>query len=281
MEGDDAERRASQAGLISVRYQMLLGPPRGERLFDWETLEELVEAAVEEPSVLSFHPQPGRPYTVPEAFSAVVQALESREVPDAQIECIFASERAISHAARHLPLSQRAPQRFAMQGREVHLALMDLLEVHADAIVNASSTSLRLGGGVSGAIRAAVQEPDALQAAMYAQAPIAEGALVSTPGFGLAGVSTILHVATAQGDAKVVLTALGNALDACEALKLSSVAIPALGCGTGGLPVSRFAELAKEALSAHRATLPKRVILVCFELDDQRQMSEVFEGESR
>lgn len=260
-----------------MRYRMLVGPPRGCHLFESQTLEELVEAAVEAPGALSFHPRPRRAYTVLEAFAAVVSALESK---DATVECIFASARAVSRAARHLPLAQREPERLSLGQREVHLALMDLLQVHADAIVNASSTSLRLGGGVSGAIRAAVQEPAALQAAMYAQAPIAEGALVSTPGFGLAGVSNILHVATAQGDAKVVLTALGNVLSACESLRLSSVAIPALGCGTGGLSISRFAELAKEALSAHRATLPKRVILVCFELDAQRQMSEVFQGES-
>lgn len=266
-------------GRIGLRYRMLVGPPRGQRLFSWETLEELVEAAVEEPGVLSFHPQPGRPYTVPEAFAAVVQALKSKDAQDTPVECLFASARAVSHAARHLPLAQREPKRFSLGECEVHLALMDLLEVHAEAIVNASSTTLRLGGGVSGAIRAAVKEPQALQAAMYAQAPIAEGALVSTPGFGLPGVSTILHVATAQGDAKVVLTALQNILRACAALKLSSVAIPALGCGTGGLSVQRFAELAKEAIEAH-ATALQRVILVAFELDAWQQMADVFQGES-
>ncbi|MBP8965631.1 MAG: macro domain-containing protein, partial [Flexilinea sp.] len=58
----------------------------------------------------------------------------------------------------------------------------DITKIKTDAIVNAANTSLRMGGGVCGAIFRAAGAAE-LQAACDKLAPIQTGDAVITPGF--------------------------------------------------------------------------------------------------
>ena len=127
----------------------------------------------------------------------------------------------------------------------------DITAVVADAVVNASNTRLKLGGGVSGALARAAGP--GLQAEMSALGGLAPDRLAVTGAHRMATTRRIVHVPTADGDAAIVRRAVDNVLTYCRDHRLASVALPALGTGTGGLDVAVAADLYVAAL---RAAIP-------------------------
>lgn len=258
-----------------ARYELAAGAPGAESVsaFEHDSLEDWEDAlqdlfAHSGGGVFSFQ-APRRPaFTVIDAFGVLVKVAEAILPPDARIVATFGSDRAVENAIRMLPQTDRPQRGVQIGGISVEASLGDLTQVRADAIVNASNERLVLGGGVSDALRRAVPDAAALAGAMAARAPIAAGDVVETDSFGLSNVRLILHAATASGDPQDIRRAMANILSACGPLTLQTIAIPALGCGTGQLEVSSFATIAREAIEAHaqsRALLPRRVFFVLYD----------------
>jgi O-acetyl-ADP-ribose deacetylase (regulator of RNase III) len=122
----------------------------------------------------------------------------------------------------------------------------DITSVVADAVVNASNTQLKLGSGVSGALRRACGP--GLQAELSQLGGVSVDAMAVTGAYDLTTTERILHVPTVSGRPEDVRRALDNVLRYCTEHRLRSVAIPALGTGSGGLAVTDFARLSVEAL---------------------------------
>jgi O-acetyl-ADP-ribose deacetylase (regulator of RNase III) len=236
-----------------VAFERLIDPERPVELEigDFGTLDE-VEAEVAElaldaatPLVLGVRLKSPPPFTVLEAVRAILQALEGTT---REVVLVFATEAALVAGERMLPGGARPP-RCAHIGRfAVWVKTGDIAVARADAVVNASSTTLHLGGGVSGAIRSAAARPDALQAAMVQHAPLEPGGVATTASFGLPHASTILHAATANGGAEAVRRALQRILELADTLNIRTLALPALGTGTGGLSRGACVALVDEAL---------------------------------
>jgi O-acetyl-ADP-ribose deacetylase (regulator of RNase III) len=144
--------------------------------------------------------------------------------------------------------SQRAPVRFQRGAVAIEIHPRGVTELDGDVVVNASNTSLRLGAGVSGALARAAGP--ALQSAMSAQAPIPLDGFAETPSFDHGRVQSILHVPTANGDAKVVGTAYRNVLRVSLARGYRRVVLPSLGTGTGGLSAEAGAQLLASEIAA-------------------------------
>jgi O-acetyl-ADP-ribose deacetylase (regulator of RNase III) len=183
------------------------------------------------------------------AFAHVVRVLETQS---AAITCVVVNQRSIDHLTRLLPEAQRPRDEIHINGARILLTLSNLMQIHADAVVNASNMELTLGGGVSGAIRHACADPIALQRAMHALAPIAKGETVVTPAFGLPNVRWILHTATARGGLPVVEDAFRTVLQVAQSRSLRSLALPALGTGTGRVPARHCGTAARQAFEALR-----------------------------
>jgi O-acetyl-ADP-ribose deacetylase (regulator of RNase III) len=157
----------------------------------------------------------------------------------------------------------------------------DITETPVDAIVNAANTELKLGGGVSGAIRdVAGSELQYELSRLAASGPIAPGDVVVTQGYGIHSTRYILHAATSLGTEEVVRWGIRNALRACDAKNLRSVAFPALGAGSGGLPIGRCAQFFREELTAYSTVEEKhldRLLIVLWTRSDFDAFSEVFD----
>lgn len=82
---------------------------------------------------------------------------------------------------------------------------------------------------------------------MLARRPLEAGGVVETPSFGLAA-SWILHAATASGRLEDVSRAYRGALQMAIGRGWASLAVPALGTGTGRLDVQRCAAALAGAL---------------------------------
>lgn len=130
----------------------------------------------------------------------------------------------------------------------------DITNSDAQVIVSSDDCFLSMSGGVSQAIRRAGGDDIALDAAKKIPAPL--GSVVITTAGNLPA-HYIFHVITrgAQADEALPEEVLQKATDRCmglvEALRVDSIAFPALGAGTAAFPLDRVAaQMAKVIASA-------------------------------
>ena len=118
----------------------------------------------------------------------------------------------------------------------------DITDAEVDAIVNAANSELWMGAGVAGALKRKggnVIEEEALR-----QGPIEVGEAVLTVAGNLAATH-VIHAATMGTDLKSdpdkIAAATRSTLALVDKHKLTSIALPALGSGVGGVPADQSA----------------------------------------
>ena len=146
----------------------------------------------------------------------------------------------------------------------------DITEQAVDAIVNAANASLLGGGGVDGAIhRAAGPE---LLAACRAIGGCPTGEARVTGGYRLAA-SHVIHTVGPiwsggeQGEDEQLANCYRNSLSEAAALRVASVAFPAISTGVYRFPLERATRIAMRETLAFLATAeqPEEVRFVCFD----------------
>lgn len=128
----------------------------------------------------------------------------------------------------------------------------DITEAEVDAIVNAANAELWMGAGVAGAIKrkgGTVIEEDAVR-----QGPIEVGEAVLTVAGNLPATH-VIHAATMGPDLKTdpdkIAQATKSTLALADRHRLSSIALPALGSGVGGIAPAKSAEAMLSTLVDH------------------------------
>lgn len=158
---------------------------------------------------------------------------------------------------------------------EVEIFQGSILEVEAEAIVNAANSQGWMGGGVAGVIKR-VAGPEVENEAV-AQAPIPIGSAVLTSG-GRTKFKGIIHAPTMEQPAmRIPAENVSKATEA--ALKLAdekgfiSIALPGMGTGVGGVSKDEAARRMVEAIKDTPTRRLKRVILV----DIDQEMVEAWQ----
>jgi O-acetyl-ADP-ribose deacetylase (regulator of RNase III) len=130
----------------------------------------------------------------------------------------------------------------------------DITDEVVDAIVNAANTSLVLGAGVAGAIRA--KGGPEIQAECDAIGPIALGDAAIT-GAGELNARYVIHAAGmppgGSATESSVHSSVRKSLELASRHGCRSIAIPAIGAGIGGFPVQRCAEILLSEARNHLA----------------------------
>ncbi|UCF80811.1 MAG: macro domain-containing protein [Acidobacteriota bacterium] len=148
----------------------------------------------------------------------------------------------------------------------------DITRESVDAIVNAANTDLLLGGGVAGAIRRA--GGPSIQEECNRLGPVGLGEAAAT-GAGRLSATYVIHAAVMHLGGSASLESSEAALRASLQLaddlfvqagkEAGSLAVPALGCGIGGLTVEeaapRFVQAAQEFLKKARSLREVRFVL--------------------
>jgi O-acetyl-ADP-ribose deacetylase len=182
--------------------------------------------------------------------------------------------------------------RFSSPAMQIEIVQGDITQqLDMDALVNAANTELILGSGVAGAIfRRGGEEIDREG---QAQGPIKLGEAVVT-GAGRLPNKYVIHAAAmgyrpedaavpkrpgSLSSAAIIADATRNSLRLAEALKLESIAFPALATGVAAFPVDECAELmiraVREYAREHHKSTVKRVRFVLFGLADYRIFQRV------
>ena len=145
----------------------------------------------------------------------------------------------------------------------------DITKVRADAIVNAANTSLKMGGGVCGAIFDAAGA-DRLQAACDKLAPIKTGEAVITKGFKLPA-KYIIHTAGPvyrggeHGEEDLLRSCYINSLNTAVKNRCESIAFPLISSGIYGYPKTEALRVAVNAIRGFITEHDIDVSLVVFD----------------
>lgn len=165
-----------------------------------------------------------------------------------------------------------------LKNTEIEVVQADITRLKVDAIVNAANNKLVMGGGVAAAIRKAGGK--GIEDEAVSLGPIEVGQAITTKAGNLP-CKFVIHAATMEmpayrqagmfkTDEIKIRNAVRNALCAAEELKVSSIAIPALGSGVGKFPLLASAKIMSQEvfrlLRARRTCFKK--ILFCV-LDSQ------------
>lgn len=120
----------------------------------------------------------------------------------------------------------------------------DITQQEVDVIVNAANTQLLHGGGVAGAI--VRRGGESIQKESDKIAPIPLGG-VGVTSAGKLPARYIFHAATmhlgGKAEKETIRKNIQNIFQKAEELKVSTLALPALGCGIGGLSLQEGAEI--------------------------------------
>src|SRR5262249_5611565 len=121
---------------------------------------------------------------------------------------------------------------FTLPKLTVEIVDGDIAAQTTDAIVNAANNELWMGAGVAGAIKA--RGGSEIEAEAMAQGPIEPGMAVVT-GAGTLAAKHVIHAAVMGQDLRTSASLISRAthatLEAAEARRLTSIALPAFGTG--------------------------------------------------
>jgi O-acetyl-ADP-ribose deacetylase (regulator of RNase III) len=144
----------------------------------------------------------------------------------------------------------------------------DITKQKVDAIVNPANSSMRMGGGVAGAIRRGGGKQ--IEAEALRNAPVSVGEAVAT-GAGRLQAGHVIHAPTMKQpamriDLENVKLAMSGALECAERLTIQSIAFPGMGTGVGGLRFDEAATGMLEEIKTHidLGTSLKEIVLVGF-----------------
>jgi O-acetyl-ADP-ribose deacetylase (regulator of RNase III) len=146
----------------------------------------------------------------------------------------------------------------------IHVAVGDLTQLTVDAIVNPSNSLGIMASGVANSIREA--GGPSIEEEARASAPIAVGAAVVT-GAGELFCKQVIHVPTMEEPGQKigvenVRRATRAALLAAARFGHESIAFPAIGAGSGGVPFDEAARAMVDELRAHKQPQPSTAWLI-------------------
>ncbi len=145
----------------------------------------------------------------------------------------------------------------------------NIVNIHADAIVNAANASLMGGGGVDGAIHRAAGA--AIMRECRAIGGCATGSAVATSA-GMLDAKYIFHAVGpiyrgTKDDARLLVNAYKRCLALADQYQVHSIAFPSLSTGAYGYPVKLAAPLALRAVIEHmqQKTSLQQITFVLFD----------------
>jgi len=157
-----------------------------------------------------------------------------------------------------------------VDGRRIKLVKGDITDLEVDAIVNAANSSLKMGGGVAGAIlrkggRQIQEECDKI-----GYCPV--GSAVITSGGKLKAKHVIHAVGPRYGEGnedEKLRNATLNSLRLADKNNLSTIAFPAISTGIFGFPKERCAEIMLSETAAYlRGKTQLKEVIFCLYGDE-------------
>jgi serine/threonine-protein kinase len=174
--------------------------------------------------------------------------------------------------------SRRADGSYSLRDTSFTIEVGDISREQADGIVNSANHELRMRHGVASALRERGGEGIEQEAMAGGERPL--GACVVTSA-GRLRAAHVLHAVCAWEAASCVGRAMQSTLFAAERLGMTSLAVPALGTGPGGVTLEASAAAMAAAVRAHvllAGSKLDRISFVLYDTEKLRVFRDVFES---
>jgi FkbM family methyltransferase len=154
---------------------------------------------------------------------------------------------------------------------EVTLTQGDIANQQCDAIINSAGTSLRMGTGVAGSLRE--KGGNKLYYEALEKGPINIGEAETTDAHEL-DANHVIHAASMPhyGDGKstqnTIRKSVINALETAENLNCTEIAIPAIGCGLGGVSITTGATTILKTINRFNFNTIEKINFVLYSEDE-------------
>lgn len=162
---------------------------------------------------------------------------------------------------------------------DIELTCGDIADQSTDAIVNSAGTSLRMGTGVAGALREAGGEE--LHEAALLSGPVDPGEAVVTDAFDLDAdyvihAASMPHFGSGQSSPQTIRSAVQESLALADDEGCTSVAVPAVGCGLGGVPLVTGADVILTELQEFNPKTLETARFVVYTDDEYDTLASIF-----
>ena len=152
----------------------------------------------------------------------------------------------------------------------------DIAEQSADALVNAANTSLRMGSGVAGALKAAAGA--GLDEEAVSKGPVDLGGAAVTDAYAL-DAEYVIHAAAmepgGQATRESIREATQNALVAADERGCASLVLPAIGTGVAGFSTEEGVRIIAEEIAAFEPDTLEDVRFIGYSDDAYETISRV------
>jgi O-acetyl-ADP-ribose deacetylase (regulator of RNase III) len=160
-----------------------------------------------------------------------------------------------------------------IEGRKLKLAKGDITDLEVDAIVNAANESLKLGGGVAGAISRKGGREIQEECDRIGYCPVGEAVVTRA---GKLKAKYVIHaVGPRYGEGNKLRSATLNSLKRAEERDLKSIAFPAISTGVFGFPKDGCADIMlKTVMEYLRRDTSLREVIMCLYDDETYRIFE-------
>lgn len=155
----------------------------------------------------------------------------------------------------------------------------DISTMETDAIVNSAGTSLRMGSGVAGSLRDRGGEK--LNEAAILQGPVDKGDAVRTDGFNLScdfvyHAASMAHYDNGKSTPDSIQSSLQKCLKFAESDGISTLSIPLIGCGIGGVPITTGARVIRDVINDFNFSSVNKINIVSYQDNEYEIIKKIF-----
>lgn len=155
----------------------------------------------------------------------------------------------------------------------------DISKLQTDGIINSAGTTLRMGSGVAGSLRKNGGEK--LNEAAILKGPIDMGECVRTKGFDL-NCNYVYHAASmphynnGKSTPESIKSSLKKSLERAESDGIESIAVPMIGCGIGGVPITTGSRVIRDTINNFEFESIKKIIIVGYKDEEYNMIKKIF-----
>ncbi len=152
---------------------------------------------------------------------------------------------------------------------QTETVMADITKLDFEAIVNPANTNITMGGGLAKAILKAGGQEIKNEAQKYVPVKVGEAVITKA---GKLPAKYVIHAPTMEKPAEKVgvkntLLAMKAVLECAQKNKITEIAVPGLGTGTGKVPAGKAAEAMVSTAKEFRSKTVKKVVFVAFDQD--------------
>jgi FkbM family methyltransferase len=156
----------------------------------------------------------------------------------------------------------------------------DIADVSGDTVINSAGTSLYFGTGVAGSLSESAGSE--LQEAALKETPVTLGSAILTDAYDLpydtvAHAVSMPHYGRGQSTPRTVYMSVRNALQMADKNGSESVVCPAVGCGLGGVSLSRGIEKILQAITGTEFNSIETVSICLYTEDEYKTITNLYQ----